>query len=275
MGLYDKIKNKVFPEEKDVLYYSDNKEKSHESKPTSQNKESFFAPTSFSQTRILADKLKAGKNVTIDVTNMDKNVLGWESVTDSGWDGWPGEANKVGCHVEGFGYVNNLTIHGANEGEKGFIYNIEGLDYDYFSAEVGVWHDVSCVSWATMNVYVRFLIGDSNEWTNETKFLVWAMKNPDLFQGEKILTKNKDYFEGWYFKNTNNENGISFIPGINVTEKEKNAFIQVITNNNSYLVLNSQFINKYNLSTIDIIVLKSAVINESFRNINVIDDNTR
>ena len=72
MGLYDKIKNKVFPEEKDVLYYSDNKEKSHESKPISQNKESFFAPTSFSQTRILADKLKAGKNVTIDVTNMDK-----------------------------------------------------------------------------------------------------------------------------------------------------------------------------------------------------------
>ena len=119
-----------------------------------------------------------------DVTNMDKNVLGWESVTDSGWDGWPGEANKVGCHVEGFGYVNNLTIHGANEGEKGFIYNIEGLDYDYFSAEVGVWHDVSCVSWATMNVYVRFLVGDSNEWSNETKFLVWAMKNPDLLTVE-------------------------------------------------------------------------------------------
>lgn len=44
------------------------------------------------------------------------------------------------------------------------------------------------------------------------------------------------------------------------------------TNNNSYLVLNSQFINKYNLSTIDIIVLKSDVINESFRNINVIDE---
>ena len=27
MGLYDKIKNKVFPDEKDVLYYSDEKDK--------------------------------------------------------------------------------------------------------------------------------------------------------------------------------------------------------------------------------------------------------
>lgn len=38
------------------------------------------------------------------------------------------------------------------------------------------------------------------------------MKNPDLFQGKKFLNRNKQYFEGWYFKNTTNENGISFIP---------------------------------------------------------------
>lgn len=73
MGLYDKIKNKVFPDEKDVLYYSDEKDKtSSKQQDTSHSKESFFAPTSFSQTRILADKLKSGKDVIIDVTNMDK-----------------------------------------------------------------------------------------------------------------------------------------------------------------------------------------------------------
>ena len=28
------------------------------------------------------------------------------------------------------------------------------------------------------------------------------IKNPKLFQGEKYINKNKNYFEGWYFKNT-------------------------------------------------------------------------
>lgn len=62
------------------------------------------------------------------------------------------------------------------------------------------------------------------------------MKNPELFQGEKYLDTNRDYFEGWYFKNTNNEEGISFIPGINIDNKNKKAFIQVITNDTSYFV---------------------------------------
>ena len=62
------------------------------------------------------------------------------------------------------------------------------------------------------------------------------MKNPELFQGEKNIKTNNNYFEGWYFKNTNNENGISFIPGININEKEKKAFIQVITKDSSYFV---------------------------------------
>lgn len=65
---------------------------------------------------------------------------------------------------------------------------------------------------------------------------LFLMKNPELFQGEKYLNKNKNYFEGWYFKNTNNENGISFIPGININDKEKKAFIQVITNRESYFI---------------------------------------
>lgn len=62
------------------------------------------------------------------------------------------------------------------------------------------------------------------------------MKNPEIFQGEKYLDKEKNYFEGWYFKNTNKENGISFIPGININENEKKAFIQIITNDKSYYV---------------------------------------
>lgn len=65
---------------------------------------------------------------------------------------------------------------------------------------------------------------------------LFYIKNPELFQGERKLTKNKNYFEGWYFKNTNSENGISFIPGINIEGKNKKAFIQVITKDSSYFV---------------------------------------
>lgn len=65
---------------------------------------------------------------------------------------------------------------------------------------------------------------------------LFLIKNPDLFQGEKYLNKNKNYFEGWYFKNVNNEEGISFIPGINISKKIKKAFIQVITKDSSYFI---------------------------------------
>lgn len=65
---------------------------------------------------------------------------------------------------------------------------------------------------------------------------LFLMKNPEIFQGEKYLNANKNYFEGWYFKNTNNEKGISFIPGINIEEKNKKSFIQVITNDTSYFI---------------------------------------
>ena len=33
--------------------------------------------------------------------------------------------------------------------------------------------------------------------------------------------KRGPYFEGWYFKNTNHEKGISFIQGINIEGEEK------------------------------------------------------
>ena len=62
------------------------------------------------------------------------------------------------------------------------------------------------------------------------------IKNPQVFQGKKYLKSNKNYFEGWYFKNTNEKEGIAFIPGISITNSEKKAFIQVITNNKSYFI---------------------------------------
>lgn len=65
---------------------------------------------------------------------------------------------------------------------------------------------------------------------------IYLIKNPDVFQGEKKLSENKEYFEGWYFKNTNKENGISFIPGINIQEDGKKAFVQIITNDESYFI---------------------------------------
>ena len=65
---------------------------------------------------------------------------------------------------------------------------------------------------------------------------LFLMKNPDLFQGQKYLIENKNYFEGWYFKNTNLQKGISFIPGINIDDTGNKAFIQVITNSTSYFI---------------------------------------
>ena len=65
---------------------------------------------------------------------------------------------------------------------------------------------------------------------------LFLIKNPELFQGEKYIKANKNYFEGWYFKNTNNKNAISFIPGININRQGKKAFIQIITMDSSYFV---------------------------------------
>ncbi len=65
---------------------------------------------------------------------------------------------------------------------------------------------------------------------------IFLIKYPELFQGEKKLKKNKIYFEGWYYKNTCDKYGISFIPGISINKREKKSFIQIITNNSSYFV---------------------------------------
>lgn len=47
--------------------------------------------------------------------------------------------------------------------------------------------------------------------------------------------KKKQFFEGWYFKHQYKDFSIAFIPGINIDKDGfKYAFIQVITNKNSY-----------------------------------------
>ena len=81
--------------------------------------------------------------------------------------------------------------------------------------------------------------------------------NPELFQGEKYLNTNKNYFEGWYFKNTNKINSIAFIPGINITENGKKAFIQVITDEMSYFINYDIKDFKYNISPFSIQIAKN------------------
>lgn len=65
---------------------------------------------------------------------------------------------------------------------------------------------------------------------------LFLIKEPHNFQGKSKLNTNKNYFEGWYFKNTNSKTGISFIPGISINKTEKKAFIQIITTDTSYFV---------------------------------------
>ena len=74
----------------------------------------------------------------------------------------------------------------------------------------------------------------------------YIIRNPLFFQGEKYLKKNKNYFEGWYFKNTYSNGTISFIPGICINEKDKMAFIQIITDQSSYFIFYDIDLFSYN-----------------------------
>lgn len=101
---------------------------------------------------------------------------------------------------------------------------------------------------------------------------LFLIKNPDLFQGQRYLNTNKNYFEGWYFKNTNHKEGIAFIPGININNKTKKAFIQVITNNSSYFINYKIEDFKYNLKPFYIQIGNNTFSKEEIH-IDVKDDN--
>lgn len=64
----------------------------------------------------------------------------------------------------------------------------------------------------------------------------YLLENPETFQGENKINHSNYYFEGWYFKNTGKDISISFIPGINIENGKKSAFIQIITNSSSYYI---------------------------------------
>ncbi len=65
------------------------------------------------------------------------------------------------------------------------------------------------------------------------KFLI---THPEVFHLDKFLNNQNNYFEGWYFKCISDSMSISFIPGISICNGKKSAFIQIITNNNSYYI---------------------------------------
>lgn len=97
------------------------------------------------------------------------------------------------------------------------------------------------------------------------------IKDPILFQGEKYLSLNKQYFEGWYFKNTNSKDNISFIPGITMDKNKKLAFIQIITNSSSYFIPYDIKDFKYDSSSFNIQILNNVFTKEKIH-IDIKDD---
>lgn len=64
----------------------------------------------------------------------------------------------------------------------------------------------------------------------------YLINHPCIFQGEKKINDSKNYFEGWYFKNTNGRDTICFIPGIHIASGNRSAFIQIIVNEKSFFI---------------------------------------
>lgn len=78
MKLINKIKNKLFPEEKEILYYEnkDKKEKENRfaNRPVSEDKTPVnYRPSSFSNTQEISDSLKNGNIVVVDISLLEKN----------------------------------------------------------------------------------------------------------------------------------------------------------------------------------------------------------
>lgn len=100
------------------------------------------------------------------------------------------------------------------------------------------------------------------------------IKNQELFQGEKFLKKNKNYFEGWYFKQVSSNRQIAFIPGINIQNGVKLAFIQVITRDKSYFVNYSIDEFKYDTKSFNIQIGNNIFSKEGIH-IDIRDENNK
>jgi len=74
----DKIKNKLFPDEKEILYYENKDSKQKENRfvnrPVSEDKTPInYKPDSFANTQEISDSLKKGNIVVVDISLLDKN----------------------------------------------------------------------------------------------------------------------------------------------------------------------------------------------------------
>lgn len=78
MKFIDKIKNKLFPDEKEILYYENKDKKQKENRfvtrHVSEEKAPInYKPDSFSNTQEISDTLKKGNVVVVDISLLDKN----------------------------------------------------------------------------------------------------------------------------------------------------------------------------------------------------------
>ena len=106
MGVFDKIKGKIFPDEKEVLYYSNEQVDTQPSALGATN--TFYSPSSFAQTRVLSDKLKEGNVITIDVSNMDrKDALRMIDFLGGVMYALDGDMKKISKNIFEFSIMNN------------------------------------------------------------------------------------------------------------------------------------------------------------------------
>lgn len=77
MNFINKLKNKLFPDEKEVLYYGNSEQKKENrfvNNPVDTNRLPInYKPQSFAETQEISDSLKKGNIVIVDITNLSKN----------------------------------------------------------------------------------------------------------------------------------------------------------------------------------------------------------
>lgn len=76
MSFINKLRNKLFPDEKEILYYGDGVEKK-ENKLENESSSDYlpinYKPQSFADTQEISDSLKKGNVVIVDVCNLNRN----------------------------------------------------------------------------------------------------------------------------------------------------------------------------------------------------------
>ncbi len=77
------------------------------------------------------------------------------------------------------------------------------------------------------NLYAKYSIATCQRPLRSPWYDLLKIWNPTYFQGNRA---NKNYFEGWYFKNVSADGNTtwSFIPGIAIAENNTHAFVQAI-----------------------------------------------